>query len=107
MLLLVVAVVATSITCSAQNKRKNDALCYRISDLVYDGREDEAEVIVDSMLNIYPLHADMLYFKACHLYGRGDIDAALDLYARALDNLGRKNCLSKSFSISIYFFNMS
>ena len=99
LLLLVVTVVATSITCSAQNKRKNDALCYRISDLVYDGRVEEAEVIVDSMLNIYPLHADMLYFKACHLYGRGDIDAALDLYARALDNLGRKNCMSKSLML--------
>ena len=96
LLFLVVALVATSVNCSAQSRKKNDALCARVSELIFDDRIEEAADVVDSVLNIYPMHSDMLHFKAIFNFAKEEDEAAFECYAKALDNIGRKSHISRS-----------
>lgn len=98
LLLLTVVLLVTAGSCSAQSRRKNDALCARVSGLILDESVADADIIavVDSVLNIYPMHSDMLHFKAIYNYVRGEDEAAFECYAKALDNIGRKSSISRS-----------
>lgn len=101
LLLMVVVLMSATINCSAQSRRECAKQRDRVLQLGEEGRCEEAEIVIDSMLNIYPKNADMLHFKALYFIDNDDIASAIECYNIALDNLTRKNCINRA--LLLYF----
>lgn len=96
-LLLIMAIVATINICSAQGKRENAKQVNRINTLLHEDRFDEGEVIVDSMLRLYPQNSDMLHLKAiCHSTRKED-NMSIECYNKAIETASRKSYYNKAF----------
>ena len=51
-------------------------------DLLEEGHDEEAEKIFKAIIHAWPLHIDAHHHLALLLLGRGELAAALDLWAR-------------------------
>ena len=96
-LLLIMAIVATTNICSAQGKRENTNQVNRISTLLHEDRFDEGEVIVDSMLRLYPQNSDMLHLKAICYSTRKEGIKSIECYNKAIENVTSKSYYNKAF----------
>lgn len=98
-LLLIVAIVATANICSAQGKLENAKQVNRINTLLHEDKFDEGEVIVDSMLRLYPQNSDMLHLKAICYSTRNEHDKSIECYNKAIEGASRKSFYNKAFLI--------
>ena len=96
-LLLIVAIVATANICSAQSKQENAKQVNRINTLLHEDKFDEGEVIVDSMLRLYPYNSDMLHLKAICYSTRNEHDKSIECYNKAIESASRKSYYNKAF----------